>query len=279
MEPRGCVGDYDKTEGSLHAAHGDAAPHPFASRSCADCSVPESKVRIVGGDIGGSFGMKSASTTRCALVLLAVETDRPAGEVDQRRAPRPSSPTRRRATTSPTPNSRSTRRQFLGCASRRSAAIGAYCRPGRCRSQQLRHAGRRLRTRRSTSTHGVFTNTNPTRPYRGNGRPEAAYVIERLIDIAADELGIDPVELRRATSSRPTRCPTRPRCSSPTTAASSRRTWTWRSRSPTIKGFEARGRRRASAASCAASACPTRSSAPAATGFEGAEIRFDRTGT
>src|ERR687890_823347 len=43
----------------------------------------------------------------------------------------------------------------------------------------------------------VFTNTNPMRPYRGNGRPEAAYVIERLIDIAARETGIDPVELRR----------------------------------------------------------------------------------
>src|SRR5262249_60182699 len=35
------------------------------------------------------------------------------------------------------------------------------------------------------------------RPYRGNGRPEAAYVIERLVDLAADELGIDPAELRR----------------------------------------------------------------------------------
>ena len=43
----------------------------------------------------------------------------------------------------------------------------------------------------------VFTNTNWMRPYRGNGRPEAAYVIERIVDIAADRLGIDPVELRR----------------------------------------------------------------------------------
>jgi carbon-monoxide dehydrogenase large subunit len=43
----------------------------------------------------------------------------------------------------------------------------------------------------------VFTHTNPVRHYRGNGRPEAAYVIERLVDLAADELGIDPAELRR----------------------------------------------------------------------------------
>ena len=46
-------------------------------------------------------------------------------------------------------------------------------------------------------TAGVFTNTNPTCPYRGAGRPEAAYVIEQLIDAAARELDRDPVELRR----------------------------------------------------------------------------------
>ena len=44
---------------------------------------------------------------------------------------------------------------------------------------------------------GVFTNTNPICPFRGNGRPEASYVIERLIDLAADEIGMDPAEIRR----------------------------------------------------------------------------------
>ena len=43
----------------------------------------------------------------------------------------------------------------------------------------------------------VYSHTTITRPYRGAGRPEAAFVIERLVDLAADELGIDPVELRR----------------------------------------------------------------------------------
>ena len=43
----------------------------------------------------------------------------------------------------------------------------------------------------------VFTNTNPMRPYRGNGRPEAAYVIERIIDLAALELKMDKADIRR----------------------------------------------------------------------------------
>src|SRR2546427_11775060 len=46
-------------------------------------------------------------------------------------------------------------------------------------------------------TTGVFTHTTPTGPYRGAGRPEATYAIERVIDVAARELGIDPIELRR----------------------------------------------------------------------------------
>ncbi len=57
----------------------------------------------------------------------------------------------------------------------------------------------------------VFSNTNPTAPYRGAGRPEAIYVIERLIDDAARELGVDPVALRRqnliASSAMPFRTP------------------------------------------------------------------------
>ena len=53
----------------------------------------------------------------------------------------------------------------------------------------------------------VFTNTNPMRAYRGNGRPEAAFVIERLVDIAADEMGIDPAELRRRNTIPPQAMP------------------------------------------------------------------------
>src|SRR5207247_7900567 len=57
-----------------------------------------------------------------------------------------------------------------------------------------------------TST-GVFSNTTLTGPYRGAGRPEATYAIERVIDVAAHELGIDPIELRRRNLIPPTAMP------------------------------------------------------------------------
>src|SRR5581483_3612061 len=54
---------------------------------------------------------------------------------------------------------------------------------------------------------GMLTNTHCTSPYRGAGRPEASYMIERLIDIAADEMKIDPAELRRRNLIPPERMP------------------------------------------------------------------------
>ena len=88
---------------------------------------------------------------------------------------------------------------------------------------------------------GVFSNTNPMRPYRGNGRPEAAYVIERMVELAADQLGMDPAELRRRNYVAPSQMPFKTGLNLHLRlAASSRRTWTWRWRSPTAKGFEKR---------------------------------------
>ena len=58
--------------------------------------------------------------------------------------------------------------------------------------ERLRHPNRS-----TLATQGVFTHTAPTNPYRGAGRPEAVYAVERLLDLAADEMGIDPVEIRR----------------------------------------------------------------------------------
>src|SRR5581483_9347141 len=79
------------------------------------------------------------------------------------------------------------------------AAIGAYLQKGM--PAFTMNAGSLAGCYRTPSIYveatGVFTNTNPVRPYRGNGRPELAYVIERMVDLAADQLGIDPVDLRR----------------------------------------------------------------------------------
>ena len=84
MEPRGCIGDYNAADDhytiytTLQRTHGYRAE---LARQI--LKVPESKVRVVAGDIGGSFGMKSAIYNEVALVLLASKLTRPAGQMDQ----------------------------------------------------------------------------------------------------------------------------------------------------------------------------------------------------
>src|SRR5581483_3282659 len=98
---------------------------------------------------------------------------------------------------------------FLGMRVKTVAAIGAYLQ--QAMPAFVLNAGTLAGVYRTPAMHAditaVFTHTQPVRPYRGNGRPEAAYVIERLVDVAADELGMDPAELRRKNSIPPDAMP------------------------------------------------------------------------
>jgi carbon-monoxide dehydrogenase large subunit len=88
---------------------------------------------------------------------------------------------------------------FLGFRARTTAAVGAYAQAGS--NAFVMNLGTLAGVYKTPAMHvevtAVFSNTNPMRPYRGNGRPEFGYVIERLVDEAAAETGIDAVELRR----------------------------------------------------------------------------------
>ena len=82
----------------------------------------------------------------------------------------------------------------------------------------------------STGSRACSPTPTPVDAYRGAGRPEAIYLIERLIDAAAREVGLDPAEFRRRNFIPPPRCRSRPRPARSTTAASSPRSWTRRSK-------------------------------------------------
>ena len=71
MEPRGCLGDYNAAEGRYTIYTTLQRVHPFRAELSPVLKVPESRIRVVAGDIGGSFGMKSAVYNEVALVLLA----------------------------------------------------------------------------------------------------------------------------------------------------------------------------------------------------------------
>src|SRR5277367_3506386 len=98
---------------------------------------------------------------------------------------------------------------FLGFRAKIIAAIGAYMQTGM--PAFTGNLGTLAGVYRTPASHidvtAVFTHTQPVRPYRGNGRPEAGYVIERMVDIAADQTGIDPADLRRRNTIAPSAMP------------------------------------------------------------------------
>jgi carbon-monoxide dehydrogenase large subunit len=126
---------------------------------------------------------------------------------------------------------------------------------------------------------GVFTNTNSTRPYRGNGRPEAAYIIERMIDLAADRLKMDPVEIRRKNIIPPEAMPFKTGLTFTYDCGEFEQNMDMALKLADAAGFEARraeSRKRGKLRGLGLSNSIERA---AGAGVEAVEIRFDRGGT
>src|SRR6476469_3972826 len=199
MEPRGCLGDYNAAEDRYTIYTTLQRVHPFRAELSPVLRVPESQIRVVAGDIGGSFGMKSAVYNEVALVLLASKRiGRPVKWISTR-SESFLCDAQARDNVTDAELALDQDGNFLGVRVKTIAAAGAFIQVG---SQSfIGNLGTLAGVYKTPALHAdvtcVFTNTNPVRPYRGNGRPEAAYVIERLVDLAADQLGIDPSELRR----------------------------------------------------------------------------------
>jgi carbon-monoxide dehydrogenase large subunit len=162
--------------------------------------IPESKLRIVAPDVGGGFGSKAEFYAEELLsVVLARKLGRPVRWTEERSEGYAATIHGRdfyteyelAATRDGT---------ILGCRAEVKAAMGAYLQlitPGIPLLGAWLYAGPYDIPSYGVTFTGVFTNTTPTDAYRGAGRPEATYVIERSMDALAAELGMDPLELRR----------------------------------------------------------------------------------
>jgi carbon-monoxide dehydrogenase large subunit len=201
MEPRAVIGDYDPAEDSFTLYTSSQAPHAVRSEVATHVfALPETRFRVIAPDVGGGFGVKADAYPEDALVLWA-----------SRRCGRPVRWTASRADSIAGDNhgrdqvvqaelALDARGKILAIRTHALHAVGAYIvsaavaplvyslryTPGVYDVQTL-----------WLTTKAVFTNTSPLGVYRGAGRPEGNYVIERLLDRAAAELGIAPDEIRR----------------------------------------------------------------------------------
>lgn len=199
METRAALGLVD--EAGRLVLH-TSTQNPFAVRNklAADVfKVDPSQVRVLAHDVGGSFGMKGGLFREDALVLWAARRcGRPVRWVSDRSESFLTDEHGRDMEGS-AELALDSEGNFL--ALRVTARVNIGCYFSRRSMGPVNNIGGVAGTYRtpliSAQITGVFTNTNVTAPYRGAGRPEATYAIERVIDRAAAELGIDPFELRR----------------------------------------------------------------------------------
>jgi carbon-monoxide dehydrogenase large subunit len=201
MEPRAAVGEFDRRTGRYTLHTGIQGPHGLRSILAEQIfRVPHGQVRVVTSEVGGSFGMRSGIYPELVLVCWAAKRlGRPVKWTSSRREGFLSDEHGRdNVTTAELALDAGGR--FLGLRVALKVDIGAYLTP-RSAGPATNNVGGLAGVYTTPAIHiestGVFTSTTPTGPYRGAGRPEATYAIERVIDIAARELGIDPVELRR----------------------------------------------------------------------------------
>ena len=211
LEPRGVTGEYDAGTGKYTLHCGFQRPWLFRNGIAeTTMKIPEAQLRLITGDIGGSYGLRGSVYPEIILMLWAA-----------RRAGRPVKWT---CTRNEAHISDDDARdnivdaalavdkdgKFLGVRIRSFGNLGAFV-SFRGAMPPVVNIGTVCGVYTTPVAHvavsGMLTNTHCTSPYRGAGRPEASYMIERLIDIAADEMKIDPAELRRRNTIPPSAMP------------------------------------------------------------------------
>ena len=210
LEPRGALAIFEPAPGRYRLEIGTQSPHRLAAELGAVLGAEPSRLRVIARDTGGSFGMKNVPYPEYAIALWAARrVGRPvrwiASRLESFQGDAHARDQWADATLALDENG-----MFLGFKVRVVANLGAYVGPTTPHSPTA-NVGGMAGVYRTPHIHvrveGVMTNTQQTAAYRGAGRPEATYVIERMIDLAAVETGIDRVELRRRNLIAPSEMP------------------------------------------------------------------------
>ena len=212
MEPRGAIGEYDGGEDSYTLWSSTQGSH-FVRNLLAEhiFHVPENRIRVVTPDVGGGFGMKLFLYPEHVLVLWAAKKlGRPVRWIPDR-SDSFMTDTQGRDNLTRLDLALDDELRFLGLKVEITANMGAYLSNFAPEIPTFAGAVMYSAVYALPAIHvgvkGVFTNTVPVDAYRGAGRPEAAYAIERLIEVAARRLGVAGDELRRRNFIKPTAMP------------------------------------------------------------------------
>jgi carbon-monoxide dehydrogenase large subunit len=211
IEPRSTLATYDEASDRLTLRVSCQTPTGLRDELCDVLGVPLGKVRVLVGDVGGGFGMKTSLYPEDVVVAFAARALKQPVRFTAERIEEFLAASHGRDVTSKAELALDADGRILALRIASLANVGAYATPAGVVIQLL------IGPWVSTSIYdiatidigikAVLTHTLPTGPYRGAGRPEAIYIIERLMDAAAREVGMDRTELRRRNMIRPEQMP------------------------------------------------------------------------
>ena len=202
IEPRAALAEYNEGTGEFTFYTTSQNPHVARLIYTAFIGIaPENKIRVIAPDVGGGFGAKIYTYSEDTAVLWSArKVNRPVKWTgDRSEAFLGDTHARDHVTHAELALDADGKITGLRCSTK--ANMGAYLQVFSTAVPSYLYAcllsGQYTIPAIYCDVVAGFTNTGPVDAYRGAGRPEATYVVERLVDIAADEMGIDPTELRR----------------------------------------------------------------------------------
>jgi carbon-monoxide dehydrogenase large subunit len=212
MEPRAAISDYDRTSGRHTLYTTSQNPHVIRLLMGAFVlQIPEHKLRVVAPDVGGGFGSKIFHYAEEAILTwAAAKVNRPIKWTAER-SESFMTDAHGRDHESHAELALDADGKFIGLRVATKANIGAYLSTFGSSVPTYLYATLLAGVYQTPAIYAevqtVFTNTVPVDAYRGAGRPECTYLLERLVAKAARETGIDPVELRKRNMIQPDQFP------------------------------------------------------------------------
>jgi carbon-monoxide dehydrogenase large subunit len=210
MEPRGVAANYHAAQRRLELWSSTQVPHILRTHLANMLHLPENRVRVIAPEVGGGFGSKADIYAEEVLVAhLAMRLRRPVKWAEDRRENFVAT-IHGRDQIQDVELAAKRDGTITGLHARVIADMGAYYQfftPGIPTLTGLLAPGCYKIPNFRFDLRGVFTNKTATDAYRGAGRPEATHLIERMIDLLALELNMDPVEVRRKNFPAPSEFP------------------------------------------------------------------------
>src|ERR1700736_1640233 len=210
IEPRGCAALWHAGESTLTIWTSTQIPHPVRTLLPGMIHIPENKLRVVAPEVGGGFGSKLNLYPEEAVIShLAMRLDRPVKWIEGRRE-NAAATIHGRDQVAESEIAVRNDGTVLAIRSKIIADVGSYCQlltPAIPTLTGLMICGCYKLKAVLVEVTGVHTNKMSTDAYRGAGRPEATYMIERMMDLVARELGLDPVQVRLKNMPEPTEFP------------------------------------------------------------------------